>query len=375
MSYKVYVVDYGRKYLAMRWVDDTGKTRHKSSKCTRRREAERVAAAWEQQLNSAEISDDGAMLWHTFVDRYTVEHLAGLAPNSRAISVLTLKQLEDVLHPLTLRDVTSQGINRFVASRRSGGAAEATIKKDLTQIRAALRWAVASKYLRFCPTIPKINRSHRSAEMKGRPLTDAEFAAMVSAVESVVGNYAAASWERLLRGLWLSGLRIGEAIALRWERGPWPSVDIADPSRPIMVISGGRQKSGIEQRLPLTPDFGQFLAEDDDREGYVFRQFGLRGWHIRSLSSVVHIISEIGEASGVIIDESRGSHPTAHDLRRSFGSRWSTLVMPAVLKELMRHSSIETTMRFYVGASIARTHDAIHAAIGADHGSNLGSTD
>lgn len=39
----------------------------------------------------------------------------------------------------------------------------------------------------------------------------------------------------------------------------------------------------------------------------------------------------------------------AHDLRRSFGERWSTRVMPQVLRELMRHESIDTTMRCYVG--------------------------
>ncbi len=38
-----------------------------------------------------------------------------------------------------------------------------------------------------------------------------------------------------------------------------------------------------------------------------------------------------------------------HDLRRSFGERWATRVMPQVLMELMRHESIEATMNYYVG--------------------------
>lgn len=37
---------------------------------------------------------------------------------------------------------------------------------------------------------------------------------------------------------------------------------------------------------------------------------------------------------------------SAHDLRRSFGFRWSRRVMPTILRELMRHESIDTTMRF-----------------------------
>ena len=40
---------------------------------------------------------------------------------------------------------------------------------------------------------------------------------------------------------------------------------------------------------------------------------------------------------------------TGHDFRRSFGTRWARRVMPAELKLLMRHASIETTMKYYVG--------------------------
>ncbi len=45
---------------------------------------------------------------------------------------------------------------------------------------------------------------------------------------------------------------------------------------------------------------------------------------------------------------------SAHDLRRAFGERWAARVMPAVLKELMRQESIETTLRYYVGTDAKR---------------------
>ncbi len=47
-----------------------------------------------------------------------------------------------------------------------------------------------------------------------------------------------------------------------------------------------------------------------------------------------------------------------HDLRRAFGERWAARIMPAQLRELMRHESIETTLRYYVGANVERTADA-----------------
>lgn len=52
-------------------------------------------------------------------------------------------------------------------------------------------------------------------------------------------------------------------------------------------------------------------------------------------------------------------YASAHDLRRSFGERWSTRVMPQVLMALMRHESIATTMRYYVGRNANTTADAV----------------
>lgn len=74
-------------------------------------------------------------------------------------------------------------------------------------------------------------------------------------------------------------------------------------------------------------------------------------------------VSAIGEKAGVVVaqDASRSKvdkktgetvnapkFAGAHDFRRAFGTRWSKRVMPAVLKQLMRHASIETTISFYV---------------------------
>ncbi len=39
----------------------------------------------------------------------------------------------------------------------------------------------------------------------------------------------------------------------------------------------------------------------------------------------------------------------------SFGERWAQRVMPQVLKELMRHGEIDTTLRYYVGRNAATT--------------------
>ena len=56
---------------------------------------------------------------------------------------------------------------------------------------------------------------------------------------------------------------------------------------------------------------------------------------------------------------------SAHDLRRAFGVRWAARLTTTQLMELVRHESIETTLRFYVGTDAQRTAEAAWAAFDA----------
>ena len=76
-------------------------------------------------------------------------------------------------------------------------------------------------------------------------------------------------------------------------------------------------------------------------------------------------MSEIGKMANVKVfskplvkdakENGKVKFASAHDLRRSFGERWASRVMPVVLQELMRHDSIDTTMRYYVGRNAQST--------------------
>ena len=65
---------------------------------------------------------------------------------------------------------------------------------------------------------------------------------------------------------------------------------------------------------------------------------------------------------------------SAHDLRR-FGERWASRVMPQVLMELMRHESIETTMKFYVGRNAQTTADVLVGGPPGQAGNTSGNSD
>ena len=124
------------------------------------------------------------------------------------------------------------------------------------------------------------------------------------------------------------------------------------------------EKGHADRLLPIAPEFTVLPAETPEhlQTGRVFdlpRQRD-RGGDIRA-EWVWKRVSEIGAKAGikVRVDPTDGAvkYASAHDLRRAFGTRWAGKLMPADLKDLMRHSSIETTLRYYVGSDAERTAD------------------
>jgi hypothetical protein len=115
--------------------------------------------------------------------------------------------------------------------------------------------------------------------------------------------------------------------------------------------------------LSIAPEFALMLlaVAEAERSGPVFKLDGRLG-RLRA-NEVSKIVSRIGKAAGVRVyvspkDPEKVKYASAHDLRRAFGERWAARLMPAQLKELMRHESIETTLRFYVGTDAQRTAEA-----------------
>lgn len=205
--------------------------------------------------------------------------------------------------------------------------------------------------------------------MKGRPATAEEFDRMLDKVEGIVGEDKAEAWKHFLRGLWWSGLRIGESLTVTWEQ--WADGLIVDTSGKYVMlrIPASGEKGGKNRLYPVAPEFAEFLlaTPEDQRTGFVFNPAPHRVVkHDRATRETASkTVAKIGKAAGVVVDKKDGesSYASAHDLRRAFGFRWSRRVMPAVLKELMRHESIETTMKYYVGTQAEATAEMLYQAV------------
>ena len=211
--------------------------------------------------------------------------------------------------------------------------------------------------------------------MKGRPITTEEFERLLMVTPKVVGEEAAPSWKRYLEGLWWSGLRLAESLELYWDRPDKLSVDLSG-RHPMLLIPDDLEKGHKNRILPLAPEAAEFLLRTPEhkRRGRIFslRCPADRDEMSMLPNNVSNYVCAIGKAANVKVEDTKRKgkpfvkYASCHDLRRSFGERWAARVMPNVLMELMRHESIDTTMKYYVGRNAQRTADQLWAAFEAE---------
>lgn len=391
-----------RKFWLMYFDDPlTGKRLTRSTKQTTEKEARKAAGKWEDELRDGRYKPKSNVTWAEFRERFLHEHLANAPANTFAAYVTALNAVERHVVIKRLAELTAARIS-FVAEKLrkappdGDGLSGESVRTYLTHLRAALNWAVAAGLLNKAPAIVMPKRTKGVKVMKGRPITAEEYERMIEKVAAglilantsrvnkarkrPVSEAAAASrierlgaaaakvaphWRRFLTGLWWSGLRLGEALTLSWDDERFITVDTSG-DRPRLRIAAGQDKSGKARTLPLAPEFAEMLlaVPKAERTGPVFPLPGLQGENVADLVYVSRIVGRIGEAAGVKVDADTGKFASAHDFRRAFGVRWAVRVMPAVLKELMRHADISTTMKYYAGQDVAAMEDAAYAAFG-----------
>lgn len=395
---KVRVCSFGDdRPLMLRWTDpETGRRKAISSGITDhsrkgQKEAERKAGDLEKELREGKYRTSTQIKWQDFTWRYQDEVLSGLAQKTQNQLNTIFNQVERLCSPGKPSDLTTDRLSRFATKLRGEGLEAITIKNYLAHLKAALRWAYKMKMILNLPDFPEIARAPKAnGAMKGRPITGEEFDRMLANVPKALTTKATKknphpkrppaevieSWRFLLRGLWWSGLRLGEAVNLRWDGNGVGLFVTMTSRRPMLRIDAAAEKGHRDRLLPMAPEFAQLLetVPQADRHGRVFKllptQRAERG-NVQAVDYVSRVLSAVGVKAGVKVSSKWKRDPetgekkevvkfaSAHDLRRSFGERWADRVMPNKLMELMRHESIDTTMKFYIGRNAQATADAL----------------
>lgn len=308
---------------------------------TTKRAAEKQAAQFEADLNAGRYVHRERISWADFRDRLEREKLSSLAKNTRASYAVALNSLEKTMRWQFLADASAGALSTYQSKLR-GNVEEATIAAYLRHIVAALNWAASVGLCDKPGPVARPQRAKSGTQMRGRPLAVEEFERMLGSC-FVLRPDDAGDWQDFLTGLWLSGLRLTESLVVSWDDDAELAIYLGR-KRPALRIWSEGEKGFTDRLLPLTPDFAEWLLRLPKRlrKGPVFAV---------SRYGMVHVsetVGAIGEHARVVTNAAKNEFASAHDLRRSFGTRWAGRVMPATLKTLMRHEDIATTMKFYV---------------------------
>ena len=215
-----------------------------------------------------------------------------------------------------LRWLAAQGVRRpsaatlrkMASAMREAGLGPASVNRHLSALRPVLRAAGLE------PDMPW----QREPRGRSRVLTEAE-----------VGLLEAALLPRqdvssLVRFLWETGMRLGEALGLSWGdvEGPWATLR--------------RTKNGDTRRVPLSP---AALAALGRRRGQA-----VGPWHGTSESSASHAFRRAREG----MDWSRGDREVVmHSLRHGFASRLvNAQVSLPVIGAILGHRDFRSTLRY-----------------------------
>jgi integrase len=341
----------------------TGREKSKSAGTHDRAEAERAAAMLELELRAKE-SRSGDLSWEMFRVRFEDEHLVHLAKRSQATYSSALKAFEKhVGLPRRINLIKPETLSQFRAGMASAGLVHSTANNYLRRVMAALSWAEQIGLLSRAPKIKLPQQIKGKRLARARAASEAEYVLLIQSAR-VLYPEQAAQYALLFALCYLGGLRFGEACQLSWDAPPL-RVDLDGSKYPKLVIFADGQKSRQDELSAITPDFAEYLRRTpvEQRTGLVAPI--VEDGHTLAARTIERRVSEIGKHTQVITGHDGKKNLGAHDLRRAFGQRWASKVMPAVLQKLMRHKSIETTLKYYVdqqadeiGALLWRTLEA-----------------
>jgi integrase len=254
--------------------------------------------------------------------------------------------------------ITTQQIDTFQAKRRTeqgrkpkSKVSPATLNKDLRHIKAALRFAVDRGFLRKMPTI----EFEREPEKLPTYVTPEDFSSIYDACSAATlpaecPGGAKLWWQALLVFAQMTGWRIGEILALKWN-----DVDL---QKCTAVTRHGDNKGKRDELVPLHPFVIEHMQKIRAFHPNVFpwehhrRTLDAEFAAIQDAAGINLQCPDTGKRNGekyavTDVHECTGAchRYSFHDERRSFATLNAGL--PAMtLQKLMRHRHHSTTIRY-----------------------------
>jgi len=181
-------------------------------------------------------------------------------------------------------------------------------------------------------------------------LSQAEF-------EKVLETCPNDKWQAMCKVAYNGGLRRNEIVFLVWD-----DVNFTDETLTVRNSEDHRTKSRKVRTVPMNQDIIDVLkARQADRfkSPYIFRD---KETEDRFSLVFAQIVIDAGFV--VTKDGKEKNKFSFHDLRRTLGTNLANKgTSPKIVQKLMGHSSLETTMKYYVNADMEQQREAVNALI------------
>jgi integrase len=338
------------------WNDpETGSQRSKScgSGPKGKKAANELADLIHSQLVTGTYKSNAKEHWDTFRVRLD-EHINGRYDvESRNSAKLSLDTFARVAKPHRMASVNSDLVDRFISARlaedtkrkgpggKSKKVSPATVNRELRYLKMALRLAKDWKYItevpriRFLKTLQKqptfVPADHFTAIYK---------ACSVATMPAEIPNVSPADWWRgLTVFLYMTGWRIGQTLALRWD-----DVDLDNGTALTKAADnkGGRDQVtrlhslAVDHLRPLVASFDATVFPWVNHQRVLWDEFGR-----------IQEAARLADGSPMPKAGKAEAWYGFHDLRRGFATANAESVDLFELQDLMQHRSLETT-RGYV---------------------------
>jgi integrase len=323
--------------------------------------AEKRLRRVQSELDTGVHQPNNRKAWAEFRTEYEERILSGLAPRTRDAAADSLGHFERIVRPGRVQAVTTAVVDQFIATRRQEAGLKpgsivspATINKDLRHIKAALRVAREWGYL---PDVPKV-RMVKEPQRLPTYVTPDHFdliyrtACDLARFPKVprVAFSPADWWRALVVTAYMTGLRVGELLALRTE-------DL-DLDAGELIARWDDTKADRDEVIPLHPAVAEHLRKLSGCDPMVFP------WPHDPRTLGVEFTRIQAEAGIHMTCRDRHEHTPSchvygfHDFRRAFATVNAPRLKPEVLQRLMRHKSYQTTQKFYINPT-SQMQDAV----------------
>lgn len=224
-----------------------------------------------------------------------------------------------------LGDCSSAGISAHLRALAAADRKPKTVNAHLADLSAFFAWCVRTARLEANPC-QTVQKSAVRADKTRRALSVVECEALLAATPS--------ARKIVYHFLLLTGLRRGEAKALRWS-------DIRlDALNPTLSLPASITKSGRPEALPLAPDLAEAMREYRSKAGE-------QGFVFESIPSMWLFRKDL-KAAGIQEVDDRGRRVVLHSLRHSLATMLAMSRVPmAYAQRLLRHRDIRLTAETY----------------------------